>query len=76
VRGRLVEANPVFLNLHETAPAAWGEFGDQGTPDGAAMRSPIKNFFMTCAISRASVTMARCTESAVGAKQDKTGTNG
>jgi NADH-quinone oxidoreductase subunit G len=81
VRGRLVEANPVFLNMHETTPAAWGEFGEPHTPnatpgDGAALRSPIENFYMTDAISRASIIMAQCTETAAGAKQDKTGTDG
>jgi len=81
VRGRLVEANPVFLNVHETVPAAWGEFGEPYTPgdapgDGAALISPIENFYMTDPISRASATMARCTETASASKQDKTGTDG
>ena len=77
VRGRLVEANPVFLNPDEAAPAAWGEFGEQGAPgDGASLMSPIGNFYMTDPISRASATMARCMDSISGADQGKTGTDG
>ncbi len=77
VRGRLVDANPVFMNLDETAPAAWGQFGEQGVPvNGVALISPIDNFYMTDPISRASVTMAKCMEMNSGAEQGKTGTDG
>ena len=81
IRGRLVFANPGFLNPDEAAPAAWGEFGDPltsgGAPgNGAALMSPIDNFYMTDPISRASATMARCMEMISGSEQDKTGTDG
>jgi len=77
VRGRLVEANAVFLSLDETAPAPWGDFGGQGEPaDGPVGATPIENFYMTDPISRASATMARCTETHSGGGQGKTGTDG
>ncbi|MBC8339461.1 MAG: NADH-quinone oxidoreductase subunit G [Alphaproteobacteria bacterium] len=77
VRGRLVEANPIFLSLDEATPAAWGDFGEQGRLGGGTVGSTaIDNFYMTDPISRASATMARCTETRSGGQQDKTGTDG
>jgi NADH-quinone oxidoreductase subunit G len=77
IRGRLVDTNPVFLNIDEAASATWGEFGEQGGPvKDTALSSPIDNFYMTDPISRASVTMAQCMEMISGNEQDETGTNG
>ena len=76
VRGRLVDANSAFLNVDEITPAPWGDFGKEGEPSSAPLRSPIDNFYMTDPISRASATMAACTEQLGGGTGKKTGTDG
>ncbi|NQU59623.1 MAG: NADH-quinone oxidoreductase subunit G, partial [Rhodospirillales bacterium] len=62
VRGRMVNVNPAFLNLDEVTPAAWGDFGAEGDVSSDPLISPVTNFYMTDPISRASATMAECTE--------------
>ncbi len=44
--------------------------------DAAPFRVPIDNFYMTDPITRASETMAACTEIARARDQGKTGTDG
>jgi NADH-quinone oxidoreductase subunit G len=62
LRQRLVQLNPVFASLDQLVPAAWGPFGQAGAIADAHFASPIENFYMTDPISRASQTMAQCTE--------------
>lgn len=80
LRQRLVEVNPIFSKIGSVVPAAWAPFGTAGALDSAPIVSPVANFYMTDPISRASVTMARCTETLVNpgaeAAQERTGTNG
>ncbi|OHC75892.1 MAG: NADH-quinone oxidoreductase subunit G [Rhodospirillales bacterium RIFCSPLOWO2_12_FULL_58_28] len=76
VRERMAEVNPVFAALNETKPAAWGAFGGDGKLDAAPFVSPIVNFYMTDPISRASATMAACTDVFAASKRGKTGTDG
>ncbi|AWK84793.1 NADH-quinone oxidoreductase subunit NuoG [Azospirillum thermophilum] len=79
LRQKLAKANPVFAAIGTVTPAAWGAFGTAGVLDPAAFVSPIRNFYMTDPISRASVTMARCTETLVdpaATAQERTGTHG
>ena len=78
VRVRMIEVNPLFAGIDQIAPAEWAEFG---TPDGAVdpapFTPPLDNFYMTDPISRASKTMAECTEAfGLGAKGGATGTDG
>jgi len=61
IRQRLVKANPVFAALDQQSAGAWGAFGQAGQTTDAPFVSPIRNYFMTCPISRASQTMADCT---------------
>ena len=77
VRARLREANPVFAEADIVEPAKWGPFGEPGELGQASFVYPIDNFYMTNAISRASVTMAECTQ-AFNSKSEKkkTGTHG
>ncbi len=76
VRQRLIAVNPIFGKLNETpAPAAFGNFGTAGLMTTASFTSPIKNFYMTDPISRASETMASCSAT-FGTSTDKTGTHG
>ncbi|MEX0693297.1 MAG: NADH-quinone oxidoreductase subunit NuoG [Rhodospirillales bacterium] len=77
VRGMLVEANASFMNIDSVSAAPWGSFGTKGDISDAPFVSPITNFYMTDPISRASETMARCTDTFVGGAQDRmTGTHG
>ncbi len=62
LRQRLVQVNPVFGSLDRLVPAVWGPFGQAGVIADAHFASPIENFYMTDPISRASQTMAQCTE--------------
>jgi NADH-quinone oxidoreductase subunit G len=76
VRKRLAAVNPVFGRVDEApAPAAWGNFGSSGEVAATPFVSPIKNFYMTDPISRASETMAKCA-AAAAAPAGKTGTHG
>jgi len=75
VRSRMVDRNPLFLGIDETAPAAWQAFGSDGEVTDMAFRSPITNFFMTDPVSRCSETMAECTAASQGDER-KTGTDG
>jgi NADH-quinone oxidoreductase subunit G len=77
VRARLAEANPVFRRVDGIEPAAWGPFGTAtAIDDNAPFASPIRNFYMTDPISRASVTMAQCTELFAAPLREMTGTHG
>jgi len=76
LRRRLVDVNPIFGNIGALTPAAWTTFGIAGALDPAPFVSPIANFYMTDPISRASVTMARCTETFLTSAQERTGTHG
>ncbi|MBT7248870.1 MAG: NADH-quinone oxidoreductase subunit G [Rhodospirillaceae bacterium] len=76
VRARLVEVSASFLNVDHVSSATWDDFGAEGDLSDAPFQSPISNFYMTDPISRASETMARCTESFSGAAEGKTGTDG
>jgi NADH-quinone oxidoreductase subunit G len=63
VRTRLVAVNSTFAALDQQAAGHWGSFGTPGKPSDQPFVSPIKNFYMTCPISRSSRTMAECTAS-------------
>ncbi|WP_114391806.1 NADH-quinone oxidoreductase subunit NuoG [Oleisolibacter albus] len=62
LRQHLVSVNPVFGQIDTIVPAPWVAFGTAGEIGGGHFISPIENFYMTDPISRASVTMAKCTE--------------
>jgi NADH-quinone oxidoreductase subunit G len=78
LRGKMRAAHPVLARIDELAPAEWGNFGEAGPVDAAPFRYPIADFYRTDAISRASPTMAECSEAFVGnpAAQPRTGTHG
>ncbi|OYQ33398.1 NADH-quinone oxidoreductase subunit G [Niveispirillum lacus] len=62
LRQRMVALNPVFGALDRLVTASWGPFGAEGAVADAHFTSPVENFYMTDPISRASQTMADCTE--------------
>jgi NADH-quinone oxidoreductase subunit G len=86
LRLALNKAHPGFMAIDQIEAADWAAFQavDLGTgsmDEGAAFASPIENFYMTDPISRASATMAACTEDFVlpkrkAAEAAKTGTGG
>ncbi len=76
LRQRLVQTNEVFGAVGQIEPAAWDDFGAEGTLDPTPFTSPIDNFYMTDPISRASETMAACTEAFVSGRGEATGTHG
>ena len=76
MRRALFAEFPHFARLDTIEPAAWGSFGREGPLDPAPFRSPIENYYMTDPISRASETMAKCTEIYVLGGEQRTGTYG
>ena len=75
VRMRMREINPVFGAVGVTEHAAWKAFDNDGKPDATPFELPINNYYMTDPISRASETMAACTQAYMGADLQRTGTH-
>jgi NADH-quinone oxidoreductase subunit G len=76
LRKALAAEHPHFARTEEILPAAWGNFGRDGPLDPAPFQLPIENYYMTDPISRASETMAKCTEEYVLGREQRTGTHG
>jgi NADH-quinone oxidoreductase subunit G len=76
LRRHLYGVAPLFQATDTIEPAAWGSFGREGPVEAAPFRTPITNFYMTDPISRASETMAKCTETFGTAEAEATGTHG
>ncbi|GAB2178891.1 NADH-quinone oxidoreductase subunit NuoG [Dongia sp. agr-C8] len=81
LRAKLYQANKRFQRLNTVEAAAWESFGKAGATDAKPFASPIANYYMTDPISRASATMAECTEAFVSPKKKpstdlKSGTHG
>jgi NADH-quinone oxidoreductase subunit G len=78
LRQRLAAANPLFTHVDEVVPAAWGRFGGDGAAEPTPFQYPIEDFYRTDPISRASTTMAKCSEmvGAARTQEMKTGTHG
>jgi len=76
IRARMIQINGNFLNIDLTKSAEWGVFGGDGEVADRPFVSPVSNFYMTDPISRASPTMAECTEVFTGGGDRKTGTDG
>jgi NADH-quinone oxidoreductase subunit G len=75
LRKALFAAAPHLQKLNAIAPARWEGFGAEGAVTARAFQLPIANYYMTDPISRASETMAKCTEAFV-APASGTGTHG
>ncbi len=77
LRQHLIHDNPLFAAVDQIQPAAWGEFGQAGPVDAVPLASPVRNYYMTDPISRASETMAKCTAALIeGGAGEATGTHG
>ena len=69
VRRRMVEVNERFAEVDQLFAEPWNRFGAEGAVEDAPFVSPVENFYMTCPVSRASITMAKCIEEIVGTAQ-------
>ncbi|MEJ2027382.1 MAG: hypothetical protein P8X52_08015 [Limibacillus sp.] len=76
LRQHMIEVNPLFAAIDQVPKAAWEAFGMDGKIASEAFDLPIENFYMTDPISRASETMAACSEAFVWNKGEATGTDG
>src|SRR6266852_1271143 len=75
LRRRLRAAHPLFGEIDRIVPAEWGSFGEAGPVEPAPFIYPIADFYRTDPVSRASPTMARCSD-AFGDTAGRTGTHG
>jgi NADH-quinone oxidoreductase subunit G len=75
LRRALFKAAPNLQQLGAVVPAKWESFGASGAVTARAFQLPIANYYMTDPISRASETMAKCTDAFV-APMTGTGTHG
>ena len=78
LRECLRAAHPSFARIDAVEPAEWGNFGEVGAVGAAPFVYPVGDFYRTDPVSRASPTMAECSELFGGdpATQPRTGTHG
>ena len=76
VRARMHDLAPHLAAIDEISEATWTAFGTKGDLSDAPFVATVDNFYMTCPISRASPTMAKCTEAFVDGREEATGTDG
>jgi len=65
LREALCADHPHFADADEIAPAKWASFGGRAKLSAEPVGA-FDNFYMTCAISRASETMAECVRASSG----------
>ncbi len=70
LRRRIEQANPVFAAPGRVTAAPWSAFGRIGAVQATPFTSPIANFYMSDPISRASETMAQCSQAFVARAGD------
>ena len=77
VRAKLRDTSPDFTHIDDVVTAEWEKFGAAGAIEASAFTYPVANYYQTDPISRASRTMAQCTQDFVMGKTEKaTGTHG
>jgi NADH-quinone oxidoreductase subunit G len=69
LRQRMWQAHPILGTADRITRAAWEPFGEAGPVNPAPFTYPIKDFYETDPISRASPTMARCSEIYLAGRQ-------
>jgi NADH-quinone oxidoreductase subunit G len=69
LRRLMSEAYPIFAVTDRVTHAAWEPFGEAGPVEPTPFTYPIENFYRTDPISRASETMARCSELNLAGRQ-------
>ncbi len=77
LRQKLVAAYPSFADIDQLPQSKWQTVPSVKVDIESAPFKPfINNFYMTCAISRASATMAECSAVLGGGSAERTGTHG
>jgi NADH-quinone oxidoreductase subunit G len=79
LRHRMRAAHPVLGEPDVVARAPWGDFGEAGPVEPGPFAYPVEDFYRTDPISRASPTMAQCSELFVARREQapaRTGTYG
>lgn len=76
LRIKLREEYPHLAEIDNTTAADWADFGSSEAMSSDAFASPIDNFYMTDPISRASVTMANCTQEVMLSAKEAKVSNG
>ncbi len=76
LRTAMGEAVPYLDAVGALAEAEWGDFGTAGDMADTPFASPVRNYYHTNAIARASETMARCIEELLPPATEATGTDG
>ena len=76
VRTRMAKIAGSFQAINQVTAAPWGDFGTPGDMSGGAFESAVDDFYLTDVISRASRTMAQCSNLFVTGQNGKTGTDG
>jgi NADH-quinone oxidoreductase subunit G len=70
IRQRMTEISPVFTRIDTIIPTPFKTMGKAFPVDNTPFTSPVKNVYQTCAISRASVVMAQCTDAFVNKNEN------
>jgi NADH-quinone oxidoreductase subunit G len=78
LRRRMWETHPLLAEADQLTRGPWGEFGEPGPVASSAFEYPMGDFYRTDPISRASHTMAECSElfAARRPAPSRTGTHG
>lgn len=76
LRAALVRDNPLFAEIDRPIQVKWHSLGAPGKVTKAGFTSPIRNFYQTDVITRASRIMAECQTAFLKQTPNKTGTNG
>lgn len=70
LRKRMIQLAPHFERVDEVVRAPWDTFGEVGQVNKEPFENPVKNFYQTNAIARASRTMARCVTDIIGQSEE------
>jgi NADH-quinone oxidoreductase subunit G len=76
VRARMAEIAPDLASVDEVARAPWMPFGREAPLDPASFASPVRDFYRTDPITRASEIMAECSALHAPTSEKATGTHG
>src|SRR5215831_2362356 len=79
LRRQMWKAHPVLAETDVVTPTPWGVFGESGPVNSDPFEYPIADFYRTDPISRASRTMAECSDLFVAPRRQRslrTGTHG
>jgi NADH-quinone oxidoreductase subunit G len=71
LRARMARENAIFANIDTIQPAKWAAFGTEGKCDKTSFLLPVKNFYKTDPITRASKVMTECTNAFLKTEKEK-----